>query len=154
MKTADADKMFLTALAKNIISVLGGKLYSTQGKDGFILERTNKIDNIFQRLEIKKNKNKMTEETSFYIEVVIGELKTHKVTNLIRLKEIKNLYVTLPNLLKGEEKKASFLTTEPGRFTVIDFEDRYRVFMITGNDKRNDEPPGASHVERREFVEL
>jgi len=54
MKTADADKMFLTALAKNIISVLGGKLYSTQGKDGFILERTNKIDNIFQRLEIKK----------------------------------------------------------------------------------------------------
>ena len=154
MKTTDAEKMFLTSLAKNIVSVLGGKIYSTQGKDGFVLERTNKIDNIFQRLEIKKTQSKMTKETFFYLEIVVGELKSHKVLNHVRLKDIKNLYVTLPNLLTGEEKKATFLTVESDRFTIVDFQDRFRIRMLNGIDKRGDEPPGTTHAERREFVEL
>jgi len=154
MKTTDAEKMFLTSLAKNIVSILGGKIYTTQGRDGFILERTNKIDNIFQRLEIKKNQSKVSKETYFYLEIVVGELQSHKILNLIRLKNIKNLYVTLPNLLKGEEKKATFLTMDSGRFTIIDFEDRFKIRMMTGVDKRPEEGPETTHAERREFVEL
>ncbi|RKY86930.1 hypothetical protein DRQ09_05320 [candidate division KSB1 bacterium] len=154
MKTADAEKMFLTTLGKNITSVLGGKIFSSHGKNGFIIERTNKFDNIFQRFELKKIQNEITKETYFFIEIIVGELDSHKIENFIRMKGLKNLYITLPNLLKGEEKKITLLTLEKGRFTIIDFDDKFKIFMMSGIDRRKNEPEGKTHEKRRKFVEL
>ena len=143
----------MSHLGDALVTVIGGTLNVYDMDHGLVLNREFISEKHSQYLELTK----MFEENNEILFNVIFNEK-EKVSNItfnsLKLFNLSNLYVTIPNLILGEKRKISILTVQEKRFIVIDFTDKPGVNIMSGIDRRGDEKSQVPHEKRRKFVKL
>ena len=118
----------LSSLGKAIVSVLGGKIYTTPDKAGFVLERLNRIHNIYHRLEVKKILLGKTSDTAiFSLDSDTGTIEPRQQTSHYKILNLSNLQVTRPNIIAREEKKITFLANENNEITLVEVDANFKL---------------------------
>jgi len=153
MKTSDADQLDMNVLANAITSVIGGEVKLYDMNEGFLLKRDFMSERNLHFIEIKKEFDK-NDKPYYTILSYEKEKIGDNIFNIIKLNDLQNLYVTIPNLILGEKRKITFLTLQKDRFMVIDFTDKTGFSVLAGKDRREKEDRKTPSEKRRKFIKL
>ncbi len=138
MKTVNVNDITLTSMSRIISSVLGAKQVSSPDGKGFKVERVNKIENRFQRLELRKVRDSSDKQNNYYIEIEEGVNEPKVIKFSWKFKELKTLYFSSPNVLIGEEKKISFLIVGGDTVTMVETDEHMRTQLMLSKSKKDD----------------
>lgn len=106
MKEINLKNKSLRDVMNNVASILGvPEALATDDRTGFIIERINPDSSLYHVLIIKKIFDPQTKEATYSIETDEGTLSPRKSANIIKYINLKEMVITLPNVLFGEDKK-------------------------------------------------
>ena len=140
-------EMEIADLAKLMVSALGGKVITTEDRQGFLLERVLQEKNIYQRIEIKLNTKE--DENIYSINCEEGYIHPHRALSTTHLRGLSNVFLTSSGNNPVEEGKIKIMSKRVGRFTILDLDRNLHSTFLSGVDKNYKKSPeqGKRNVE-------